>query len=435
MYCWFDEKGCTFDFWTSITNKPYIVITAHFIHKSKLSAIILDLGLIPYPHTSDQILTKIKQIFDTYGLQHKIISITTDNESTNVKLMQLMSLFYIEYEHVIRTRCLAHILNLTVKKGLKKLREPVSDISKLVNTINFSPKKKQLYTENCELLNMSPLALLKEMPIRWNSTFLMLERAYRMRLVLDHVCTKNEELQKHLIKEWDQAKQIIDFLKPFYDATLLLSKSKYPSLIYVVPIIDILMTHISSHYNHDFLKGCANEMTDKLTEYSSLLRTDYALYAVILDPRLKNTYFSNLGQQQPLESFKLFFKSKYVQLNSTHNQPLEVPSTSNNIFNSIYTTRPTVRDELQEYLVMPVEPEATDVCDWWVKQGSRFPQLQKFAFHILSIPATSVPSEQSFSKSGDLITKKRNLLGNKSIQASMCLASWLSFFDDNDNKQ
>lgn len=117
-----DKLSLTFDFWTSITNKPYIVITAHFIHKSKLSAITLDFDLIPYPHTSDQIyiLTKIKQIFDMYGLQHKIMSITTDNEATNVKLLQLMSLFYIEYEHVIHTRCLAHILNLTVKKGLKK---------------------------------------------------------------------------------------------------------------------------------------------------------------------------------------------------------------------------------------------------------------------------------------------------------------------------
>jgi hypothetical protein len=41
------------------------------------------------------------------------------------------------------------------------------------------------------------------------------------------------------------------------------------------------------------------------------------------------------------------------------------------------------------------------------------------AYDVLCIPASSVPSEQAFSKSGNLITKKRNRLGNKSIRASI----------------
>ena len=43
----------------------------------------------------------------------------------------------------------------------------------------------------------------------------------------------------------------------------------------------------------------------------------------------------------------------------------------------------------------------------------------------MCIPATSVPSEQAFSKSGELISKRKNRLGNRAIEACMCLNSWL----------
>jgi hypothetical protein len=47
------------------------------------------------------------------------------------------------------------------------------------------------------------------------------------------------------------------------------------------------------------------------------------------------------------------------------------------------------------------------------------------AFDIMCIPATSVPSEQIFSKARDLITKKRNRLSGQNIGVSMCLNCWL----------
>ena len=42
----------------------------------------------------------------------------------------------------------------------------------------------------------------------------------------------------------------------------------------------------------------------------------------------------------------------------------------------------------------------------------------------LAIPATSVPIEQVFSQAGNLITKKRNRLGQQTIKEIMCLNSW-----------
>jgi hypothetical protein len=42
----------------------------------------------------------------------------------------------------------------------------------------------------------------------------------------------------------------------------------------------------------------------------------------------------------------------------------------------------------------------------------------------LSIPATIVLSEQSFSIGKNLITDKRNCLAGKAIRICMCLKSW-----------
>ena len=45
----------------------------------------------------------------------------------------------------------------------------------------------------------------------------------------------------------------------------------------------------------------------------------------------------------------------------------------------------------------------------------------------LAIQSTSVPSEQVFSKASDTIRVKRARLSEKSVQALMCVNSWLEY--------
>jgi hypothetical protein len=79
--------------------------------------------------------------------------------------MQLLTLFDDDYENVVHTRCLAHILNLMVKRGLSCIEKPIKDIGNLVKQINFSPKQKQMYFETCTLLKAPELSLLRDMPV------------------------------------------------------------------------------------------------------------------------------------------------------------------------------------------------------------------------------------------------------------------------------
>lgn len=80
--------------------------------------------------------------------------------------------------------------------------------------------------------------------------------------------------------------------------------------------------------------------------------------------------------------------------------------------------------ELELYLNEPVEIPKTEPLVYWRSNQNRFKTLAKMARDFLAIPAASVPIEQVFSQAGDLITKKRNRLGQQTIKEIMCLNSW-----------
>lgn len=57
----------------------------------------------------------------------------------------------------------------------------------------------------------------------------------------------------------------------------------------------------------DLIRKAAAAMFAKLQEFSPLLRTDYAKFSVVLDPRLKADYFSGMNDyEDPLTSITLF---------------------------------------------------------------------------------------------------------------------------------
>ena len=80
-------------------------------------------------------------------------------------------------------------------------------------------------------------------------------------------------------------------------------------------------------------------------------------------------------------------------------------------------------DELSLYLSMPLSDENTNPLEWWKVNKVQFLNLSQMAQDYLAIPATSVPSEESFSAGKNLITDKRNRLAGKTIRTCMCLRS------------
>jgi hypothetical protein len=101
-------------------------------------------------------------------------------------------------------RCLAHIMNLTCQEILKNIKageaqaenEILEEISKGNNDINVipklrklivkiraSPQRRERFNRQSNLYTTNSLTLMLDVRTRWNSTYLMMERALKLREV------------------------------------------------------------------------------------------------------------------------------------------------------------------------------------------------------------------------------------------------------------
>ncbi len=84
----------------------------------------------------------------------------------------------------------------------------------------------------------------------------------------------------------------------------------------------------------------------------------------------------------------------------------------------------TLNSQLRQYLSEAISDINIDPLQWWKENYTRFPLLALMSRDYLAIQASSVPSEQTFSEVGQIVTAKRNRLSDTNIQMLTCLSSW-----------
>ena len=91
---------------------------------------------------------------------------------TQLKLKQAL----LANGELFHVRCCTHILNLIVQNGLKELDGCISKIRESIKYVNGSQIRKQKFLEYVTHISLDARKSLRhDVPIRWNSTFLMLE--------------------------------------------------------------------------------------------------------------------------------------------------------------------------------------------------------------------------------------------------------------------
>jgi hypothetical protein len=123
----------------------------------------------------------------------------------------------------------------------------------------------------------------------------MIERALNMKKVLNYLFFQEKSFKKYYMNKnvWNSIKSLSLFLKPFYDATILVSGSSYSSISTVFPILEHLKQHLQNFtYTRDVtIKKCITKMHNKLLKYESKLNNEISKIAVLLDPRLNEHFF------------------------------------------------------------------------------------------------------------------------------------------------
>ena len=132
---------------------------------------------------------------------------------------------------LFHVRCSAHILNLIVQDGLAKAGGFLQKIRETVSLLNRSPALYQKFEKALAQLKLTDAKKVgKDVPNRWNSTYLMLDASIRLKeayyrlsqLERGYKCNPSED-------EWKVACIVRDCLKLFYDATNHFSGSKFPT--------------------------------------------------------------------------------------------------------------------------------------------------------------------------------------------------------------
>ncbi|KAL7135289.1 hypothetical protein ABFS83_11G083600 [Erythranthe nasuta] len=386
----------TSDLWSSIVSNGYMAVTAHYIDNNwVLQKGLLIFRHLPPPHDGQSVGEKLISFLQEWGIERKIFTLTFDNASYDNGVIDLLKnhlrlknslVCNGEFMHV---KCGAHILNLVVHSGLIVINESIGKIMDSVKYVRGSETRTLKFVECVKQLGLkASKKLVQDMPVRWNSTNLMLESALVYKLAFQQLklvdinykwCPSDEE--------WERVEKIAKFFRPFFEMTELFSGQHYPTANHYFPNVWRIqrLIHDEMTSGDSIISAMARRMKPKFDKYWECYSTVLS-FAIILDPRYK----------LPFVEFA-YGKLDQSQLEKYLNQPLLDRKQFPNL----------------------------NVLDYWKGNATTYPEVAQMARDILSIPITTVASESTFSHGGRIIGKFRSSILPKNAEAILCARDWL----------
>lgn len=435
----------TTDLWTSCSNTPYIGVTIHFITENmELLNATLCCKELPHPHDYMNISLCIQEVLRTWGLEDKVVAVTTDNCGNMVKTMDLLMEKGVVQHHF---RCCGHVLQLAIYKGLQipSIQGMLTKCRKVVEEFDRSSFATQVLQAS---QGNQKLALVKECKTRWNSTLHMVQRLIQLRGALDEATQQINKSNQHLAssissntptkEEWEQLRLLVDLLTPFEEATLQLSKSYYPSLPLTPLIVSYLLKFLENTRHL-----CAPIMQQKLQEWydDKFFQDKAVLLSQFFDPRFKKMQGARTVDKEAVyEHVQRELRglgTKKAPSDEAHAGSSQEAKGSKKHWSLAMFLPPDESsvspevDELQQYLALPeaVKETSFDVLGWWREHRELLPQLSRLARKYLCMMATSVPSECLFSSAGELLSNKRNRLSSSLVDDILFLRSAMRYVE------
>jgi hypothetical protein len=456
----------TADVWTSANMEPFLGVTVHWIDKEWcLQDMLLDLVPLEGSHTGESLCAAFVDVCLDFGILTKLLAVTTDNASNNITFVaelesvcQERGIPFTEADNHVR--CMAHVIHLAVQEFLKKLQVEAPDtrddrasagdsdtscahcisrLRKLVVKIRLSSQRRERFAHTCKLLHTAEKELVVDVRTRWDSTFLMIERALELRKPLDTFAACERDLRVHQLadEEWSLLEIVRDLLWVFRRETEHLCASTYPTFTTAIPVYNCIMDGIEdfveAHSGSKAIVEAAEAAKEKIKEYYA--KGDATVYpvATVLDPRFKLEYH-RVHDWEP--EWVDLAKDSMERVLSMYPMPVAQNAPTNDRgepkctpAERMMAKRPRIDppDELHSYLTSPLAVAKVDVLQWWKTNGVAYPRLSEVARDYLAVPATGAPIERVFSGGTDMVSPKRGCLAPGTIRASLCLKSWLRF--------
>lgn len=311
----------------------------------------------------------------------------------------------------------------------------ISKLRKLIKKIRSSPKMRQKMKKLCQMCKMKYLTPKIDVKTRWNSTFLMLERAEKYKAPLAALCSSEKKLGSYLLTEvdWKHLNTLCILLQKFERATKLISMERHPTICAYLPTFHWLLESLKSFIldNPGPLAQAVGEGLDKLEKYESEFRINNSkipYLAVFLNPAIKMSFFKehkfrNIREIQ--QEIAGIFEREYETVVDNY-ADMESENPEDELYAYMYK-RPKITKatkEFQKYIQFPLLSYKVDVLDFWRSHQADFPNLSKMARDILPVQAGSVAVERDFSGGSDTVTTNRCSLLPETIRQLQCLKNW-----------
>lgn len=128
-------------------------------------------------------------------------------------------------------------------------------------------KRRQDFSKFVRVQGLKFLKPAVDMPIRWNSTYKMLKRAFKQRVVLMEFHNANNAHVNVSNLEWTRIEELINILKCFYKSTKRLSGVNYPTTPLVLEEFYLITYSMLDWYNNENWGHVILEMRSKNLKY------------------------------------------------------------------------------------------------------------------------------------------------------------------------
>ncbi|CAK5283032.1 unnamed protein product [Mycena citricolor] len=310
---------------------------------------------------------------------------------------------------------------------------------------------------------VSTLMVIRDVRHCWNSTEAMITRGLLLREAIDAWVFERRELRPLLLSnsDWDLLESLGKLLKLFTAVTLQMSKRSTPTLPWVLPMYDTMLTHLENARDNisypEVLRVAAGAGLTKLNKYYPKAQANqFNVIATLLHPSLGLGFFAAVDAdratrkqtswdlvkhattlfEHAFRSYQRAYDSKKMEAaKSAPPPPVANPSSLTSQIvarvasNSRNEAQPRVtRDELNEFWCAAQVYGAGDAQKpllWWKEFGTHFPVASRMARDFLVIPGTSVSVERLFSQARNVCQDTRSSLKASTIKEAMLTKMWL----------
>ena len=437
-------KSCsiTTDCWTAKPSPDVALmsVTCHWVNEKDMSLQHAVLAAKPLQsrHYALNLRAELLAIFNNWGLDGKVKAIISDNAANIVAALE-------NIPGVTHIPCASHSLQLIVTSQVLQqasVKQIITQAKKIVCHYKHSTQATIGLQKSQAAINVPIHRLIQDVPTRWNSTFLMLNRLYEQReAILDHLSKEMsgakgdaaKQLQNimtvYLSLDLDEVDYLIELLKPFYEFTAKLSKD-CSIASEIIPLARGTKSQIADQKLTEMESTQEAYLENFSSRFDPYEEIDFCTFATALDPRYKLHIFSEAKRIAIRESILLKISeqsgcvsrvNEMASSNTSENEKSKRARTNLDFALRRVLGRTEEKrggdpesTELDDYLrIDPIDLDA-DPFEWWRINAISFPRVAKLAALYLHAPSTSVASERLFSIAGRAYTPLRNRLkGNR----------------------